>query len=166
MNQVAVDAVIRAHRRGKPFRVIHLTGRADEYAVRKAYEEAGVRAEADAFRLDMGTVYRTATLAICRAGASTCAELEAFGVPALLVPYPFAARNHQWANSLALERRGSAHTIDESDLESEWLADYLIGSIQAPARLRRMRRAALQHASIAGAAALADLVEKVAHHER
>ncbi len=161
LNRTATAAIARAARAGFRFPVVHLAGAAEADEVRAAYAAAGLEAEVHAFQHDMAPLYRRAALAVCRAGAATCAELAAFGVPALLVPYPYATNNHQEANALALERTGAAHMVRELSLDSEWLAEYLVGSLRAPDRLRRMRTAARQRARTDGAAALADLVERV-----
>lgn len=142
--------------------VIHLTGAADEAAAREVYRRVGIPHEVYAFHHDMGVCYRRADLAICRAGAATCAELLIYGLPALLVPFPYAARKHQTANARAVAKHGAADVIEERDLESDWLAEYLAGMKRTPARLSRMRVAALQRGRIDAAEALADLVEKSA----
>ena len=109
--------------------------------------------------LSPAPLYHAADLAICRAGASTCAELAFFGVPALFVPYPHAAMDHQTANARALEKRGTADVVDESALTPEWLEAYLAQTIRHPERLARLREAALREGVKNGTAALADLVE-------
>jgi len=130
--------------------------------VRAAYAAAGIEADVIAFTKYMAPLYRAADLAICRAGASTCAELAFFGVPALFVPYPLAAMDHQTANARALEKRGAADVVDESALTPEWLDGYLRRMAQDPARLARMRAAAGREGVPNGTAALATLVEEQA----
>ncbi len=142
--------------------VIHLTGRADEDFVRAGYRDAGIAHEVHAFHADMGALYRRAHLAVCRAGAATCAELMAFGLPSLLVPYPTAVRNHQLANARAMEKYGAADMVEEKDLEAEWLAEYLDGMMRAPTRLARLGAAARQRGRTRAADELADLTERVA----
>ena len=166
LNEIVSKAVARVHAAGHRVGVIHLAGFADEDAMRRAYEHAGVLHEVFPFAADMAAVYRRADLAVCRSGAATCAELAIFGVPALLVPYPFAAYDHQTANARALEKKGAADVVPEPDLDEEWLADYLVSAMRNPGRLARQRAAARQRASVRGAEALADLVEKVAEARR
>ncbi|MDD4118711.1 MAG: glycosyltransferase, partial [Kiritimatiellae bacterium] len=101
-------------------------------------------------------------LAICRAGASTCAELAFFGVPALFVPYPLAAMDHQTANARALEKRGAADVVEESALTPGWLEAYLAQTVERPERLERMREAARREGVRNGTQALASLVESSA----
>ena len=73
---------------------------------------------------DMEKQYQAADMVICRAGASTCAEVCAFGKPALLIPYPYAVRDHQMLNARALEKAGAADVIAQDELTVEWLASY------------------------------------------
>ena len=162
LNEVAADALARLQRAGVGFSVVHLTGRADEAATRAAYAAAGVQAEVIAFTTYMAPLYHAADLAICRAGASTCAELAYFGVPALFVPYPSAAMDHQTANARALEKRGAADVVDEAALTPEWLEAYLAQTLRQPDRLARLREAARKEGVRDGTAALADLVERCA----
>ncbi len=161
LNEVAVDAFALLHARGLPVHPLHLTGKADEPRVRAAYTKAGVTAELHAFTTNMAPLYAAADLAVCRSGASTCAELLAFGVPALLVPYPFAAADHQTANAEAMVRLGAADCVPEENLTAPWLADYLAERCRNRAKLAAMSAAGHAHRECCGAMALADLVEKV-----
>lgn len=144
------------------FQVSHLTGPADESHIRRRYERVGVDAEVCAFTQEMASLYEAADLAICRAGASTCAELGVFGLPALLIPYPHAASDHQTANARAVEKLGAADVIQQSDVTVEWLADYLRVQIDEPTRLEKMRAHAVHLDSLNAAAKLAETVEQCA----
>ncbi len=164
INQLVSEAVCRAAARhtGPPHvRITHLTGTADETAVARRYREAGMQADVRAFTHDMAALYRTASLAVCRAGASTCAELACFAVPALLVPYPHAAADHQTANARALEKAGAADLVQQADLTVDWLIDYLQTQMECPERIARMQRRAAACAPDRNAAeALVDLIEQ------
>ncbi|HEY7535437.1 MAG TPA: undecaprenyldiphospho-muramoylpentapeptide beta-N-acetylglucosaminyltransferase [Thermodesulfobacteriota bacterium] len=105
--------------------LIHQTGEEDLENVRKAYEWYGVRAEVFPFIEDIATVYMSANLVIARAGAGTIAEITALGKPAMLVPYPFSAYNHQLKNAKVLEKAGAAVVIEEKDAVPERLTDVL-----------------------------------------
>ena len=142
--------------------VSHLTGPADESHIRRRYEAAGVDADVSAFTQEIAALYETADLAICRAGASTCAELGVFGLPALLVPYPHAASDHQTANAKALEKIAAADVVQQSDMTVEWLAEYIQAQIEDPVRLEKMRARALRPDSLHAADKLADTVEQCA----
>lgn len=161
LNELVSQAILRLHREGHALQVIHLTGLADEHTIRQVYQGGGVPQAVFGFLQDMPRAYQWASLAICRSGASTCAELSVYGVPALLVPYPFAIHRHQTANADALAAAGAADLCDEQLLTVDFLTDYLIGLMRDPARLARMREAARRRVTNIPAAALADLVEQV-----
>ena len=110
----------------------------------------------------MEEVYLDVDLALCRSGAATCAELAAFGVPALLIPYPFAVRDHQMSNARVMQDSGAADVVAQDDLTATWLRDYLVSVSQKPARLERMAEAMKKRAQTNAAEQLADLLEKVA----
>ncbi len=157
LNEVTTRTVTKLHANGKAAQIIHLTGTTDENETRELYRTSGLPHLVFAFLHDMDRAFVRASLAICRAGASTCAELARYGVPALLIPYPHAASNHQLANARALEKSGAADVIEEKDLTADWLADYICRLMADPAKLQRMRAAALKRAAPDAAAALADL---------
>jgi UDP-N-acetylglucosamine--N-acetylmuramyl-(pentapeptide) pyrophosphoryl-undecaprenol N-acetylglucosamine transferase len=143
--------------------VTHLTGVADEKSVAERYRAAGVKAEVYAFTHDMVSLYEKAALAICRSGASTCAELGVFSLPALLIPYPHAASDHQTANARALEKFGAADVIQQNAMTVEWLKGYLAAQIDEPSRLEKMRaRSAARNVPLNAAAILAGVVEECA----
>jgi len=104
------------------FFFIHQTGAADEEEVKNAYREQGVSGIVKAFFNDMGQQYSDADLIICRAGATTVAELTAIGKGALLIPYPFAADDHQVLNAKILSDAGVAEIILQKDLNGRLLA--------------------------------------------
>lgn len=162
LNDVMVDTLGRLMKTGAAFHVTHLTGIQDESAVREGYRAAGVSADVIAFTTYMAPLYHAADLAVCRAGAATCAELAFFGLPALFVPYPRAAMDHQTANARALEKRGAADVVDESALSPGWLVAYLAQTMKHPERLQRMRAAAEREGVRNGTHALASLVESCA----
>jgi len=92
----------------------------------------------------MGEAYGRADLVICRAGASTLAELTALGKPAILVPYPFAVDDHQRANAEVLVRHGAAELIADAELTAERLEEAVMRLVRARARLSAMAEAARQ----------------------
>lgn len=102
---------------------LHLTGEADLAAVQAGYREAGFAAEVAAFTPEVARWMARAHLLVCRAGASTLAELAALGRAAILVPYPFAANNHQEHNARFFEAAGAAQVILNKDFTGELLAD-------------------------------------------
>ncbi len=122
--------------------VFHQTGESDREGVSARYQQLGISAEVVAFEIDMPKRYRWADLAICRAGALTVAELALAGMPALLVPYPFAADDHQAANARALEEAGAARSLEARPLDPREIAEALAEFKASPGRLVSMREAA------------------------
>ena len=118
--------------------IIHQTGQSDEAEVQAGYERKGFSANARAFIYDMVEQYRKASLIICRSGATTLAEVTALGIPSVLVPYPFAAHNHQEHNARALESNGAAQVILDKDVNGEQLAQVILDGIEHPDALRDM----------------------------
>jgi UDP-N-acetylglucosamine--N-acetylmuramyl-(pentapeptide) pyrophosphoryl-undecaprenol N-acetylglucosamine transferase len=103
-------------------RVTHQTGPSDVDAVRAGYAALGVAARVEPFITDMGAAYAAADLVVSRAGAMSCAEITAVGLPAILVPYPHAADDHQRLNAEVLVRAGAAEMILDRDLTPARLA--------------------------------------------
>jgi UDP-N-acetylglucosamine--N-acetylmuramyl-(pentapeptide) pyrophosphoryl-undecaprenol N-acetylglucosamine transferase len=165
LNQIVTQAICETYRLGHKIQAIHLSGKDDEAAVRAAYKEASVPGVVHGFTQDMASIYAQSDLAICRSGASTCSELSAFGVPALLVPYPHAANDHQTANARAMEKVGAADIVPEKDLSVDWLKDYISQSIRFPGRLAKMSAATKGRVVGEAAEALADLVVQVGRGE-
>jgi UDP-N-acetylglucosamine--N-acetylmuramyl-(pentapeptide) pyrophosphoryl-undecaprenol N-acetylglucosamine transferase len=162
LNEVVPQALIILYQRGIKPDIIHLTGARDAANVEALYNKNSITAEVHAFAKDMESVYAKADFGITRAGAATCTELAVCGVPALLIPYPFAAKNHQMLNAMDMARQGGMAMQPEQDLTAEWLAGYLQQIIEDSERLDTMR-VKLENSAIAnGAEQLADLVEKAA----
>ncbi len=107
--------------------VRHQAGRGKLDHLVANYAQAGVQADCLEFIADMAEAFAWADVAICRAGASTVAELAAAGLPALLVPFPFAVDDHQTGNARFLADAGAAWLIQQRDLSPERLADWLAG---------------------------------------
>jgi UDP-N-acetylglucosamine--N-acetylmuramyl-(pentapeptide) pyrophosphoryl-undecaprenol N-acetylglucosamine transferase len=106
-------------------RVTHQSGARHLDALRANYVSAGVEAELVPFIDDMAQAYAEADVAICRAGATTVAELAAAGIPAILVPFPFAVDDHQTTNARYLADAGAAVLVQQRDLTPEKLAEIL-----------------------------------------
>ncbi len=104
-------------------RIIHQTGAADVDKVSSRYDNAGIDAHVSAFFDDMKTMYKQADLVISRAGATTLAELAVLGMPAILIPYPYAADNHQEKNAKYYVQGGGARMLIEKELSGRELAE-------------------------------------------
>jgi UDP-N-acetylglucosamine--N-acetylmuramyl-(pentapeptide) pyrophosphoryl-undecaprenol N-acetylglucosamine transferase len=140
LNEVGVEAVARLG--GVPLKVVHQTGEADVQSVRSRYAAHGITADVRAFIDDMSAAYGEADLVVCRAGATTLAELTALGKPAVLVPYPFAADDHQRKNAESLVKRGAAMMVLDRDLDPARLAQAICSLRDEPVRLAAMAAAA------------------------
>lgn len=130
----------------------------DGAAVTGRLAALGIKAEVDSFFTDMPARLARAHLVVCRAGASTIAELAAAGRPALLVPYPHATDDHQTANAHAFAAAGGARVLPQAGLTPALLAEQLGGLVAEPAVLHAAAVAARRFARDDAAEALAALV--------
>jgi UDP-N-acetylglucosamine--N-acetylmuramyl-(pentapeptide) pyrophosphoryl-undecaprenol N-acetylglucosamine transferase len=122
LNVAVLDALQKLRDLACKIKLIHQTGAADLAAVKSAYGGLPFEAEPVGFIEAMDRAYTKADLVIARAGATTVAELTVFGKAAILVPYPFAAHDHQRLNAMALEEAGAAQVILDRELDGERLA--------------------------------------------
>jgi UDP-N-acetylglucosamine--N-acetylmuramyl-(pentapeptide) pyrophosphoryl-undecaprenol N-acetylglucosamine transferase len=121
---------------------VHQTGKNDIEAVRRAYAEKGFKAEVLEFIDDMSAAYARADLVVCRAGATTIAELTVCKKAAILIPFPHAADNHQEVNAQAMVQSGAALMFRESELTGEKLAAQIRALKSEPVRLKKMEKQA------------------------
>lgn len=161
INQVVPKAMRDLLKRVPGVRVIHQTGERDYNDVQSAYAEAGMPAEVHKFIDDMPSFFARADLILCRSGASTVAEIEAAGKPAIFVPFPLAADDHQRRNAEALEQAGAAVVLEETKLDEVWLVDTLAALLEDSARLARMGKAARAMAHPDAAKDIAELAARV-----
>ncbi|WP_437757984.1 undecaprenyldiphospho-muramoylpentapeptide beta-N-acetylglucosaminyltransferase [Sorangium sp. So ce1389] len=158
----AIAQIAQGRERGVDVDVVHQTGRDREAAVRSLYAELGLaeRARVVPFIDDVAEALAAADVVIARAGASTLAELCAVGRPSILIPYPFAADDHQLKNALSLERASAAVAIAQADATEARLAGEIARLAAAPALRARMADAAAALATPDAAARVAaDLLE-------
>lgn len=125
-----------------PIQFIHLAGKADESMIRDAYAAAGLPAFVAAFSHRMEEPYSAADLAIARSGAASLTELSHFSLPSILVPYPFAAEDHQALNARIFERAGAAVVLPESCMADHALHREVRAILDHPARLAEMSASA------------------------
>lgn len=104
-------------------KIIHQTGEKDLNYVKQGYHDTSFERYVSSFIHDMAWAYNQSDLVIGRAGATTIAELIALGKPSILIPYPYAANNHQQVNARLLVKRGAAHMISDQDLSGKQLAE-------------------------------------------
>jgi len=142
VNMAVIECMKSLDQRRLELSIIHQTGTADYEIVRRAYQDMKLKAEVHPFIQDMGRAYKKADLVISRAGALTVAELAALGRPAIFIPLPTAAKNHQEINALSLVEAGGAEMIRQKDLTPLLLAEKLITYMDDPATLKKMGRLA------------------------
>ncbi len=139
LNELVPQALARMLPGARP-QVRHQAGARNIAALKANYAAAGVEAECLDYIEDMAEAYAWCDVALCRAGASTVSELAAAGVPAGLVPYPFAVDDHQTANARFLVDAGAAWLLPQAELDAEELALWL-GSLARPELLGRAEKA-------------------------
>lgn len=145
--------------------ITHQTGEYDYDKVRAAYLEIGWKADIKPFIEDMISELTKADLVISRAGATTVAELAAAGKPALMIPFPFAADDHQRKNAEAVERAGAGRMILQAELTPERLAQELLWLARDPQQLARMAAASKELGHPDAAAKVVDLAFSVISSE-
>jgi UDP-N-acetylglucosamine--N-acetylmuramyl-(pentapeptide) pyrophosphoryl-undecaprenol N-acetylglucosamine transferase len=155
VNELAAQALSKLAKE-RAIEIVHQTGEKDLEPTRKRYADAGVDADCRAFIKDMAAAYATADLVIGRAGATTVAELAIAGKPAVFIPYPFAADNHQVLNATEMAERGAALMFEQSELTADKLADALRPLLADPAKRAAMGAAMKSLAKPGAAAAVVD----------
>jgi UDP-N-acetylglucosamine--N-acetylmuramyl-(pentapeptide) pyrophosphoryl-undecaprenol N-acetylglucosamine transferase len=157
LNMRMVEALPHLADLRSELRIVHQTGARDREQVEKGYRAVGFEPEVCEFITDMSSAYATADLVLCRAGATTLAELTVCKKPAILVPFPAAADNHQLVNARSLVEAGAAILVEERDLTGELLAWEIRSILANPDRREKMARAAGRLGSPAAAREIADV---------
>ena len=141
---------------------LHATGAQDAAQMREAYREGGWRARVEPFFEDMAAAYAAADFVVARSGASTVFELAALGKPALLVPYPFAANDHQRLNAEAMVGLGAAWILLDAYCDGPRLAATVQAAAEKPEALRAMGEKARALARPEAAERIVELLERAA----
>ncbi len=141
INQAMVEALDHLLEIRSSLKIVHQTGDEDFDVVSKAYREKGFEALVRPFFGDLATYYQTSDLVICRSGASTVAELAVCGKAALLIPYPYAAHDHQLINAKKLVDLGAAKMILDRELRGETIAQIILHLYEHPEERFRMEEA-------------------------
>jgi len=142
INQVVMQSAAELLKRIPGLHIVHQTGERDYNDAQVAYANLDGAVEAHRFIDDMPARFAQASLLICRSGASTVAEVTAAGKPAIFVPFPRAADDHQKRNAEALERAGAAVMLEESRLSPESLIETVRSLLGDQKRLDTMSNAA------------------------
>lgn len=159
LNELVPQALARLPVEQRP-QVRHQAGRGKLEHLSAQYRDEGMEAECSEFIADMAAAYAWADLVICRAGASTVAEVAAAGVAALFVPYPYAVDDHQTGNARFLSEADAGWLMQQRDLSPERLADWLAGLDRTLLLARAEKARAL--AKTDAARRVAQIVEELA----
>lgn len=162
LNRLVVDTLSALESVRDRLRFAHQTGEGDHPWVDEAYRRGGFRAEVRPFFHDVHRVLRRADLVVSRAGASSLAELAAVGRGAVLVPYPFAVKDHQYANAMAFQAEGAAFVFRQEEIQSNRLASLIHGLIASPDKTREMGRKAQRLSQPDAAARVCEELERIA----
>jgi len=140
INRAMVEALDFLSEDKNSLHFIHQTGEEQFKTVKKSYRSKNVSADVSKFIFNMADDYRRSNLVICRAGASTLAEIAACGRAAILVPYPFAANNHQQLNAEYLVEQGAALMVKDCDLSGKKIAELIKKMMHQPNLLQEIEK--------------------------
>jgi UDP-N-acetylglucosamine--N-acetylmuramyl-(pentapeptide) pyrophosphoryl-undecaprenol N-acetylglucosamine transferase len=161
LNARVIDATPMLAELKDSLRVTHQTGKADLEAVKAAYAKAGLTADVREFIDDMAAAYLDADLVVCRAGATTLAELTICKKASLLVPFPYATDDHQAVNARALVDAGAAKMFREAELTGALLASEIRALKDDGKRLVAMEKAAGNLGQPEAAREIADVLQQL-----
>jgi UDP-N-acetylglucosamine--N-acetylmuramyl-(pentapeptide) pyrophosphoryl-undecaprenol N-acetylglucosamine transferase len=165
INQAMIESLAGLKQRIPGIHIIHQTGQRDYDNVLSAYQRSGISGEVHKFIDDMPVTFARADLLVCRSGASTVGEITAAGKPAIFVPFPRAADDHQNVNARALERAGAAVVVEESNLGAAYLVDTIFALLADPNRLQSMSAAAKSLAHPKALEEIAAMVKQLTERE-
>ena len=147
---------------GMKVRFRHQSGVDAQAGLERAFAASGLSGAVDAFIADMPAAFAEADLVVCRSGANAVAELAAAGKPSILVPFPFAADDHQRKNAEALVAAGAAHLVEDREMTGERLFEEVMRLARDRPELERMGAAARRMAKPDAAARAAAVLEALA----
>lgn len=162
INEIVISSLAALRAAIPRLHIIHQTGERDYNGAQAAYLAAAGSAEVYPFIDDMPATFARADLLLCRSGASTVAEVMAAAKPAIFVPFPRAADDHQKRNAEALERAGAAIMAEERSLTKKTLVDLVSALLNDPERRALMAGAAHQFAHPQAATEIADMAARLA----
>ena len=158
INVAMVEAAPRLAAAAARLAITHQTGERDLEMVRDGYRRAGLEARVEPFLYTMDREMKAADVVVCRAGATTLAELTAAGRPSILIPLPTATDDHQRKNAEALVRQGAAQMVQQRELTGERMAAEVLALAGDEGRRRAMSEAARRMARPDAARAIVDKV--------
>jgi UDP-N-acetylglucosamine--N-acetylmuramyl-(pentapeptide) pyrophosphoryl-undecaprenol N-acetylglucosamine transferase len=146
---------------GFPVRIVHQTGREAHAEIAREFAASGIEGEVVPFIEDMPAAFASADVVVCRSGAGAVAEIAAAGKPAVFVPFPFAADDHQTRNAEVLARAGAARMVPDREFTGKKLFEEVSALAAAPEALEKMGRAARAFARPGAAERAARIVEEL-----
>jgi UDP-N-acetylglucosamine--N-acetylmuramyl-(pentapeptide) pyrophosphoryl-undecaprenol N-acetylglucosamine transferase len=158
INGLLLGSLASLHHEVPELQFLHLTGTKDFEKVRAAYSGQGLPAVVRPYLTEMGLALSAATLAVSRAGGSSMAELAAMRLPSILIPYPFAADDHQFHNARAFVEEGAARMLVQKDTTPESFARMVVDLMRDDARRESMRRALARWHKPRVAARIAEII--------
>ena len=164
INQAVIKALPFLHDRA--VQLIHLAGKRDERLMVESYQRENIPAYVAAFHHRMEEVYSSADFVIARSGAASLAEISAFGLASILIPYPYASDDHQTRNAEIFARGGAAILVKESELSGDLLARHINDLICDAGKLGKMSENSLRLAPKDAAGAVAATIEKYSAHDQ
>ena len=162
INQAVLDGLPRLREAVPEIHIIHQTGEKDYAPAQAVYLRAMISAEVSPFIDDMPRAFARADLLVCRSGASTVAEITAVGKPAIFIPLPTAADDHQTQNARTLANGDAARLLPQSELSADRLVDEIAALLHDRSRLTTMSEAARRFAHPGAAAKIAALAARAA----
>jgi UDP-N-acetylglucosamine--N-acetylmuramyl-(pentapeptide) pyrophosphoryl-undecaprenol N-acetylglucosamine transferase len=163
INQALIKAL--PFLQGLSLQVIHLSGARDERLVADNYRRENVRVYIAPFHHQMEEVYSAADLVVARAGAASLAEFAAFSLPGILIPFPYAADDHQTRNAEIYAHADAAILLKQSEISGELLARRIRDSIENSQRLQQMAANCARLAPKDAAGRVASTMEEYTSHE-
>jgi UDP-N-acetylglucosamine--N-acetylmuramyl-(pentapeptide) pyrophosphoryl-undecaprenol N-acetylglucosamine transferase len=163
INQAMIKAL--PFLQGVALQVIHLSGARDERLVADNYRRENIPACVVAFHHRMQEVYSAADFLVARAGAASLAEFAAFSLPGILIPYPYAAEDHQTRNAEIYSRAGAAILLKESEISGELLARRIKDLIDSPEQIQQMSANCAQLAHKDAAGRMVATMERYTSHD-
>lgn len=143
-----------------PIQLIHLTGERDDGLAAINYQREGLKAHVASFHHQMNEAYSAADLVVSRAGAASLSEIAHFGLPAILIPFPFAAERHQHRNAAIFEQAGAAEVLEESEIVPERFVRLVTNLLKDEPRRARMAESAKALLPAHAAEKIADIMEQ------
>lgn len=162
LNAAACQSWSLFRRAGFSVRIVLQSGRSGHEDLKEAFAQTGLPGEVVPFIQDMPAAFREADLIVCRSGAGTVSELAAAGKPSILVPFPFAADDHQTQNAEAFERAGAARLVRDAEMNGDAFVSTVMALAAEPGALERMSAAAKKLSRPGAAARSAEILEQVA----